>query len=92
MVTLNVDLIFGASLGPLPSTNENINYVSLAKGSTVPRTHDARLEEERHEPYNQTRSTQRKLIHKGETNNNYATKLNHNNNANSKLCTNDSTN
>ena len=34
MVTLTVDRIFGASLSPLPSTNENINYDSLAKSPT----------------------------------------------------------
>ena len=33
--TLTVDRIFGASLSPLPSTNENINYDSLAKGPTL---------------------------------------------------------
>ena len=34
---LTVDRIFGASLSLLPSTNENINYDSLAKGLAVPR-------------------------------------------------------
>ena len=35
MVTRTVELIFGASLSLMPSTNENINYDSWARGRTV---------------------------------------------------------